>query len=50
MPYTIKLTPTAFNDLQKGIDYYDAQQKGLGKKFKLSIESMFSQIKELPLS
>ncbi len=50
MDYNIKLTPTAFNDLQKAIDYYNEQQKGLGKKFNLAIRRMFSQLKKVPTS
>lgn len=48
MAYIIKVTPTAFNDLQKAIDYYNEQQKGLGKKFNLAIREMFAQLKKVP--
>lgn len=47
MAFVIKLTPTAFNDLQKAIDYYNEQQKGLGKKFKLAIREMLVQLKKV---
>lgn len=50
MPYTIKITPAEFNDLQKDIDYYNEQQKGLGKKFKSAIHAMFAQLKKVPAS
>lgn len=50
MAYNIKLTPTAFNDLQKAIDYYNEQQKGLGKKFDRAIREMFFQLKKVPQS
>lgn len=50
MAYILKLTPTAFNDLQKAIDYYNEQQKGLGKKFDLAIREMFIQLKKVPKS
>jgi plasmid stabilization system protein ParE len=50
MAYTIKISPTAFDDLQKGIDYYNEQQKGLGKKFKSAIQTKFSEIKKVPTS
>lgn len=45
-----KITPAAFNDLQKAIDYYNEQQKGLGKKFNNAIKLMFSQLKKVPAS
>ena len=38
MPYKIKITPTAFNDLQKAIEYYNEEQKGLGKRFHAAIK------------
>jgi hypothetical protein len=38
MPYKIKITPTAFNDLQKAIEYYNGEQKGLGKNFMLLLK------------
>jgi plasmid stabilization system protein ParE len=48
MALVIKLTPTAFNDLQKAIDYYNEQQKGLGKKFDLAIKETLLQLKKVP--
>ena len=50
MAYTIKITPTAFNDLQNSIDYYNKQQKGLGKKFNTAIQNAFTQLKRVPAS
>ena len=50
MAYTIKITPTAFNDLQNSIDYYNEQQKGLGKKFNTAIQNAFTQLKRVPAS
>lgn len=50
MNCTIKISPTAFNYLQKGIDYYNDQQKGLGKKFNVAIKRMFSNLKKAPES
>ena len=41
MPYKIKITPTAFKDLQKVIEYYNGEQKGLGRKFYSSVKAMF---------
>ncbi len=50
MSCSIKITPTAFKDLQKSIDYYNDQQKGLGKKFNTAIQSIFSQLRKVPAS
>ena len=50
MSYKIKVTPSAFNDLQNAIDYYNEQQKGLGKKFHLSTSKVFNQLKKVPTS
>lgn len=50
MFYKIKITPAAFNDLQKAIDYYNEQQKGLGKKFNTAIQTIFNQLKKVPAS
>ena len=48
MLYHIKITPTALNDLQQGIDYYQLQQKGLGKRFSNVIETTLEKIKLMP--
>lgn len=50
MAYTIKITPTAFRDLQNSIDYYNEQQKGLCKKFNTAIQNAFTQLKKVPAS
>ena len=50
MVFKIKITPAAFHDLQNGIDYYNKQQKGLGKKFNAAITAMFNQLKKVPAS
>ena len=46
MNHQIKLTPTALNDLQNAIYYYNNQQKGLGKSFDTAIKRMLTQIKK----
>jgi hypothetical protein len=33
MAWTLDISTTALRDIQIGIDWYKAQQKGLGKKF-----------------
>lgn len=50
MNCTVKISPTAFNDLQKGIDYYNSMQKGLGKKFNSAVKSIFAELKKTPAS
>lgn len=50
MPFKIKITPTAFNDLQKAIEYYDGEQKGLGKKFHTEVKKMFEKLIIVPAS
>lgn len=50
MPYKIKITPTAFNDLQKAIEYYNGEQKGLGKKFHTAVKTVFTQLTKVPAS
>ena len=50
MNHQIKLTPTALNDLQNAIYYYNNQQKGLGKRFDTAIKRMLTQIKKISYS
>ena len=50
MPFKLKITPTAFNDLQDSIDYYNKQQKGLGKIFKAAVILTFNELKVIPTS
>jgi len=50
MSYTLKITPTAFSDIQNGIDYYQSQQKGLGAKFADHVQTVLGKIETLPLS
>jgi len=50
MSHKITLTPTALNDLQEAIDYYNAQQQGLGRKFENSIHDTFLKISNMPQS
>ena len=50
MAYKIKITPTAFQDIQNSIDYYNKQQKGLGIKFNNVIQNTFIELKNVPAS
>ena len=50
MHYRIKITPVALSDLQRGINYYQEQQPGLGKRFASIIEKALDKIQLMPLS
>ncbi len=50
MPYKFTVTPSALLDLQLGIEYYDRQEFGLGRKFEAHINLFFEKINEFPLS
>ena len=50
MAYKIKITPIAFNDIQKAIEYYNSQQKGLGKKFHSAVKAIFTNLEKVPAS
>lgn len=43
-----KLEPSAKIDIQNEINYYNNQQKGLGKKFHFEIKHYFKAIKKNP--
>lgn len=38
MSYTVKISPSAFDDIQEAILYYESKQQGLGKKFQNSVD------------
>jgi plasmid stabilization system protein ParE len=50
MKYVLKITPVAFSDIKNGVDYYNSQQKGLGKRFYSAIADILTRIKKMPLS
>jgi len=50
MRYILQITPIALADLQKGKDYYNGQQKGLGNRFASVINDTLTRIKKMPLS
>ena len=37
MSYSVIIEPVALKDIQQGINYYDDQQAGLGKKFEAAV-------------
>lgn len=44
-----KVNPQAKIDIQEQIDYYNSQQKGLGKRFHNDVKSTFIAIRKNPL-
>jgi len=46
----IEITPQALSDIQRGIDYYNQQQKGLGIKFENTISNTLRKISTMPTS
>ena len=46
--FRVKIVPRAHKDVQEGIDYYNTQQKGLGRKFHREIKSSIASIKKNP--
>ena len=47
--YTLLLDPQAFDDIQNAIDYYNMQQKDLGKRFHKTVKNAFDVIKNNPM-
>lgn len=48
MPYKIKIEPEAQEDIQEAIDWYNEQQKGLGRKFLLELKEFFQHLRISP--
>lgn len=48
MSYHIKIEPEAYQDIQAGIDWYDSQQVGLGRKFYAEVSSSFESLRKNP--
>ena len=48
MKVKIFIQVEAMEDIQQGIDYYNEQQKGLGKKFHTQIKNTFKELKTSP--
>jgi toxin ParE1/3/4 len=48
MRFEIVLERRAMNDIAKAVDYYDEQQKGLGKKFAKEVDISFSALSKNP--
>lgn len=50
MKRKLKILPEALSDVQQSIDYYNQQQKGLGKSFSESTYKAIKKIAEMPQS
>lgn len=48
MAYQIKVEPEALDDIQQGIDWYNEQQSGLGRKFLAEVKMGFKSLKINP--
>lgn len=48
MIYSVVLDPIALKDIQKGVDYYDDQQIGLGEKFEATVNKHMLSISKNP--
>lgn len=48
MAYHVIIEPAALQDIQQGIDYYDDQQIGLGKKFESVVNKHMISIGKSP--
>ena len=48
--YKITITPQAIKQIQNTIDYYNALQNGLGKRFYQDLKSRLSSVRQHPFS
>lgn len=48
MPYSLIIDPRAIEDVQQAIDYYEAQEPGLGVKFERSLNEQLLRLQEHP--
>ena len=48
MKYKIQIEPEAQSDIQRGIAWYNAQQKGLGRKFHGEVKEFLEYLKFSP--
>tara|TARA_R110000868_G_scaffold390176_1_gene659746 strand:+ start:1442 stop:1738 length:297 start_codon:yes stop_codon:yes gene_type:complete len=48
MAYKIKTEPEAHDDIQEGIDWYNEQKPGLGRKFHAEVKAYFKKLKTNP--
>lgn len=50
MRYVLIASDRAFSDIEKGVEYYNTQQKGLGKRFASVIKDALANIKKMPMA
>lgn len=48
--YTLVFTPEAIQEIRHAADWYNEQQKGLGKRFKTQLKKELDKLKQNPLS
>ena len=48
MAFKIKIEPEVQQDIQEGIDWYNEQQPGLGRKFHAEVKASFKSLKINP--
>ena len=48
MKYKIQIEPEAQLDIQEAIDWYNVQQKGLGRKFYIEVKTYLKHLKTNP--
>ena len=46
--FKVFITPRAHDEIQQGIDYYNEQVKGLGKKFHASVKETIVSLRKFP--
>lgn len=46
--YRLVIQPEVFDDIQKAIDWYNSQQKGLGNKFFTAIQKEYEHLRKNP--
>ena len=50
MKYVLITSNEALSDIEKGADYYNEQQKGLGKRFASVVKNTLANIRKMPLA
>jgi hypothetical protein len=48
MPFTLKIEPEAEQDIQEGIDWYNNQLRGLGRKFHEEVKAHLKKLQTNP--
>jgi len=46
--FKVFISPHAYNDIQRAIDYYNEKQKGLGKRFHFAVKNPVSVLRKNP--